>query len=263
MGDGKEKQGLSDAQLEQRRQAGRGNAGKPKAMAEAEINQRQEAAVLANENKTGPVTEAGKDAVARNAWKTGEHSKATRAMEWQKFGLIGKPCTSTCDKYPCSVVDDGLTQPGEDCMDKTVYVEAFDAIMSSLQTRDEQYGHGMMAAQLAQAVETLQTLRNEIAVNGMVIIKPYVNKAGEVIKDGEKIVGEPMLNPALPQYIKLLDNLGINLPEMMMTPRSVSKLKDLEDGQDAVADLFSRLGRAAPADKPGRTLPGTATRVDE
>ena len=75
----KPKKIASAAQIEQRRNAGR----KPKSMTDAAIQQRQDAAELS----TGPVTDDGKAASSRNAWKTGEHSYVANAELWNELGI--------------------------------------------------------------------------------------------------------------------------------------------------------------------------------
>lgn len=237
-----EKRTLTDAEIEQRRDAGRrsGEARRGKELTEKELQQRRDAAQLS----TGPKTDEGKAASSRNNWKHGLYSAITRAPEWQRLGLsmIGRPCKSTCSQYPCSLVDEGVTQPGMDCMDKQIYVEAFDSIMATMNSGDPQYAHAMLASQVAQALEVLSQLRKEISENGVVIINPYTTKDGKLIKDGDRIVGKAVSNPALPHFAKLLDVLGVSLPELMVTPRAILSAKDDDDDSDSLDDLMSSLG---------------------
>lgn len=201
-------------------------------MSPAALQARQENAQLS----TGPKTEEGKAASSRNNWKHGEYSMLAKSKEWEALAPMwkatGRPCLSTCEKYPCSLVDDGLTQPGQDCMDRQVFVQAFDAIMSSLQSGDASHGHGMMANLAASSVDILLAMREEVSTKGVVIMVPMFDKTGK--KTGEK----PVLNPAIPQYTKLLSELGINLPELMMTPRATSKLGEVEDTENAFATML-------------------------
>lgn len=200
---------------------------------------------------TGPKTDEGKAASSRNAWKHGEYSLLAKSKEWEALAPMwkatGRPCLSTCDKFPCSLVDDGLTSPGQDCMDRQVFVQAFDAIMSAMQSGDPQFAHGMMANIAASSVDILTQMRDDIAEHGVVVQQPIVDKKGEVV--GYKFVA----NPAIPHYTKLLDSLGVNLPELMMTPRATSKLGQLEDTENAFATMLGNaLSRAIGAKGPVR-----------
>jgi hypothetical protein len=46
----------------------------------------------------------------RNGWKHGHYAK--------NFINKLKPCKSTCPQYPCSLVEEGEVEPGDDCLDK-------------------------------------------------------------------------------------------------------------------------------------------------
>lgn len=239
----KPKRELSEAELQQRREAAAKGGAAKKTMTDAALQQRREAAALS----TGPVTEEGKAASSRNNWRTGEYSAITKLDTWERMMLsaVGKPCKSTCAKYPCSLVDDGATRPGGNCMDKEVFVQAFDSIMATLATGDVQHMHGMLAGTMAQAIDLVQQLRQHIAEDGALILKPFVDKEGNVVKDEGKMVGTWVLNPVIPQLSKLLDVLGFSLPEMMATPKAIMTQKNKEDETDALADMFSDLANVA------------------
>lgn len=220
---------------------------KPKryTMSDAALAQRRAAAQLS----TGPKTEDGKAASSRNAWKHGLYSQITRAGVWEQIGLgmRAKPCLTTCPRHPCSLVVDGYTKPGGDCLDKAVYLESFDAIMTTLQTGDVQNIHGMMAAQIASAMELLQEVREAISVDGVMITKPYIDKEGQVVLHPEtgKPIGQPVVNPLLVHFYKIMGELGITLPEAMATPRAMAVGRKEEESADAVAELFGKLARVA------------------
>lgn len=215
-------------------------------MSDKALEQRRNAAALS----TGPRTEDGKAISSRNNWKHGLYSQVTRAPDWQRIGMLAKPCRSTCEKYPCSLVDDGTTRAGGDCMDKRVYVDAFDAIISTLQTGDVQYSHGVLAAEVAGAIEILHALRRELMENGLLMQQEMFGKDGRVI--GTKVIPNPLLS----HYWAMLDKLGISLPAIMATPQAVSKQQQAEETGDAVAELFTQIANAGLSRRPGRVIDG-------
>lgn len=244
----KPKRELSEAEREQRRAAGRKGGQAKKTMTPAALAQRRAAADLS----TGPRTEEGKAASSRNGWKHGLYSQMTRAPEWQRLQLMTQatPCRSTCEQYPCSLVEQELTKPGRNCLDKQVFVRAFEDIMATLHSGDVQHVHGLLAGNVASALEMLDQLRRDVAEHGAIVWEPMVDKQGNTI--GSKAIA----NPILGIYVKLLDTLGLNLPELMATPRVVAQAKKTEETSDAVADLFGRLASVATGMRGPRTFEG-------
>lgn len=218
-------------------------------MSEAALEQRREASKKGAEAATGPRTEEGKAVSSRNNWKHGLYSAVNnQGLGWLELSAVkafGRPCRKTCMKYPCSLVQDGVTDAGGDCYDKTVYVEAFNSIIVSLQDGNHDNTHAMLAAQMAGAIDLLQQIREEIGEQGIVRLVPFVDKEGGVVLDPEgNVVGKYVANPALPQYIKLLDTLGINLPELMATPKAIEGAKRAEKGDEAMRQFMEGIARA-------------------
>lgn len=222
--------------------------GKP--LSEAERQQRRDASVLS----TGPITEAGKAASSRNAWKHGLTSvvakQSFKAGADSVAQLFGKPCLKTCpihpdnpdrdqNRDPCSLVLDGITNAGGNCLDKAVYVNAFTSLIAAMENGDMEGIQGVMAGEAAAMLQILNQLRTEISKMGLMVRKPIILKGGTVLRDGEGeiIYGDLQVNPGLSQLIFLADKLGINLPEMLATPQSRSRAKT---GEQA-ADTFSAL----------------------
>lgn len=199
------------------------------------------------QQSTGPVTEEGKAISSRNAWKHGEYSQAARTNEWLDLGALYKPCKSTCVKFDtCPLVAEGKTQPGGDCLDKEVFVEAFGALMSVMQNGDAMYAHGMLAMQQAGAIEILEDMRR--AISGQVMIeRPIINKSGDPVINSK--TNEPYTtlepNPIIGVYIKMLFTAGINLPELMATPKAQAALKEKKADEDAMAALLRQIGAGA------------------
>lgn len=257
---------LSPAALAQRQAAAAAGGAAPKGytLTPAALEQRRAAAQLS----TGPVTPEGKAAASRNAWKHGRYS----AIHHQAFAgeiasmakLFGTPCRTTCPVHPdnperseapCSLVTNGLTRAGSSCLDKSVYVQRFDAIMTALQDGTSEPLHGVLANEVAMALQLLHQLRQSVFEEGLTFTIPATSRDGKVITraDGSEVIGKIVANPALGHIIMLLDKLGINFPELLATPKAERASKRDDDTGGALQAL---LGHAAarlqppPADAP-------------
>lgn len=219
---------------------------------------------------TGPVTEAGKTASSRNAWKHGRDSRALR-LNFAQSGagaianLFGKPCKRTCNIHPdnpdcvspCSLVLDGLTREGQNCLDKTVYVNALAVIHDALENGEMGGMHAMLAAEGAKVMQIIQQLSEEIARRGVLIPVLAVSKEGHVIQDehGEPIAMDYKLNPAMPMFQKMLSEFGISLPEMLATPAALDRAKTGKKASDALSTLMGQISERAGAPRPPAALP--------
>lgn len=235
-------------------------------MSEAALAQRRANAPIANEASrecsTGPRTEEGKANTSRNAWKHGRYSAVNRAQ----FGLgatsmakmFGKPCLTTCpyhpdnpqrEEKPCGLVLDGLTHAGGSCLDKTVYVHALDSLMQAMRDGEMDGMHGVLAKEVASNLQVIDAVRNAISEAGVYIPQFEITKDGEVILDpetGKKLVADLKINPALFALAKLNDSLGINMAELMATPRQRERMAEADDAADglqrAIGAIFARAG---------------------
>lgn len=265
------KKPLTEAQIAQRRAAGR--VRRPQLSA-AELQQRQTASLAARDHSTGPITEEGKTASSRNAWKHGQYSAATKRTFAMVGGslsvMFGKSCKTTCPVHPdnpnrteapCSLVERGLTRAGADCLDKQVYVEAFDAIMASLQDGEMDGMNGVLAANLSANLQLLQRMREEISTKGLVFFTPLQDADGQVVYDkhGEPAVAKVHQNPTVMMLIRMSESLQLNLPELLATPLARSKLKDAEEDRSTMATLLGAVMLKAPAN---RRLPQTIEHQD-
>lgn len=166
---------------------------------------------------TGPVTADGKAASSRNSWKHGLHASATA------LGVIGKPCTSTCRKFPCTLVDDGETQPGRHCLDKEFFLDTLQKIQSAIQDKqldgvNEIFGHS-----LASTISILNDLQERILSDGTVL------KNAKLSKEGVLLGWDHVVHPALTVLPKLLASLNISFGDALLTPASIAKHKAEDD----------------------------------
>lgn len=238
------------------------NAGKPKrALTERELQQRRDAAA----RSTGPRTEEGKARSSRNAWKHGMTSAVAR-MSFAQSGaasmarLFGKPCQTTCPMHPdnpdvqspCSLVVDGLTRAGGNCLDKTVYVNALAALHDAMANGEMDGVHAMLAAEGGKVMQLLHELMHTITEKGLLIEIPLMTKEGKVVTDenGKAIVGDVIPNPMIPAYIKLLSEFGISLPEMLATPQSKTRAKTGEQAADTFQTMMGAIMQRAQPQRP-------------
>lgn len=255
----------TEAQIAQRRAV----PPRKRELSEAELAQRRAASAAAMGHHTGPITEAGKAVVSRNAWKTGQYSAAHKLQRdlvgTSIAGSFGKPCKTTCPWHPdngkrteapCSLVTSGQTQAGGDCLDRRVYVEAFDAIIAAVQGGEMDGMNGVLAANMAANMQLLQQLREEISAKGMTLVSPMIDKSGKIIRDddGTMVIGKVHMNPAMMALIRLLESMGLNLPELMATPRAREKLRDDDQRNDTMSALLGAvMNRFSGAQSPRGT----------
>jgi hypothetical protein len=243
-------------------------------MSEKALAQRRANIPAAAAAATGPITPEGKAAVSRNGWKHGRASAINRAHF--NLGanhitkLFGKPCVTTCPyhpdnpertEHPCSLVLDGLTHAGGSCLDKTVYVRALDSLMAAMNDGEMDGMHGVLAAELASNLQLLQHIREQITEHGVMTAQYMQDREGKLVLDpetGKPIIADFKANPILAHLIKFSESLGINLTEVLATPRAREKLSDADDGANALQSMLGALiGRTAK--RVPRTIDGDDT----
>lgn len=246
---------LSEAEIAQRRAAAskpRGTKGKP--LSEAQLAENRRKAQLAMGHHTGPKTEAGKAITSRNAWKHGRYSEAHKLQRdlvgTSIAGSFGKPCLTGCPHHPdnprrtdapCTLVTSGQTKAGGDCLDRRVYVEAFDAILAAMHAGEMDGLNGVLAANMAANMQIVQQLREVIANKGFSSETPLTTKDGDIIIDprtGNPAVAKIHQNPEVFMLIRMMEAMGLNLPEMMATPRAREKVKDDNDRTDTMSAML-------------------------
>ena len=180
------------------------------------------------ESSTGPITADGKAASRRNARKHGIYGQ-TMMMQ------IGRPCKSTCPKFAdCSLVSDGKTQPGKDCLDKEHFAEMLSAIGSAIEGRSDDL-NGLMAVELAGMWDVIRICREAVQKDGGLVYDQELDDNGKVLCLKAKI------NPVLLALPKLAKDFGISLPDWNLTPAAEAKNKTDEKLADSVAGLMSNL----------------------
>jgi hypothetical protein len=218
----------------------------------AELQQRRDAA----QKSTGPRTEEGKARSSRNAWKHGLNSTVHRAhfdngMQ-SLIGAVGKPCLTTCPKYPCGLVEGGLTREGGNCLDKQVYVQAFSSIIDAVQSGEMAGVGSLMAAEISAMLQMLNDLRAQIAAQGLVIGIPMTTSDGDLIlrDNGEEVIGKYVANPGYAMVLKTLETLGISLPELLATPQAKARAKVEGQKVDAMQTMLGGIFQRANAGRP-------------
>lgn len=205
-------------------------------LSEAELAQRRSAAVQANKNKTGPITKKGKQICAMNAWKDGQTARSVRAS------MVGKPCKSTCSKYPCVFVQAEKTQPGGKCLDVgdwNIVEESSEAIIAA-QNGDMDKMKGLAAMLMGMNISVIQQMFADIQARGTWISTDLLGKDGEVI--GQKEVENPQINTMM----KMMASLGINLPEFLATPQALAKATVDDEQQQTAAEFTRQISRLIP-----------------
>lgn len=224
-----------------------------------ELNERELAARRANaQRSTGPRTEEGKARSSRNAWRHGLTSRVQ--LQAGKMGaasmaqLFGKPCRTTCPIHPdnpertetpCSLVLEGVVSAGGNCLDKTVYLNAYVSLLDAMENGVMDGMQAMLAAEGAAALQLINQLRTELTQGGALMIDQYaVNKEGEIVchpETGKPVVMDRKMPSGWGVLIGLIDKLGISLPEMLATPQARSRAKLSEDTGDALTTVLGAL----------------------
>ncbi len=224
----------------------------------AELQQRRDAA----QKSTGPRTEEGKARSSRNAWKHGLNSAVHRAHFdnglQSLIGAVGKPCQTTCPKYPCALVEEGLTRAGGSCLDKQVYVQAFGSIIDTIQSGSMEGVGALMASEISAMLQMLHDLRAQIAEQGLVIGVPMTTVDGDVItrKDGTEVMGKYIANPGYAMVLKTLETLGISMPELLATPQAKARAKVEGEKVDAMQTMLGGIFQRANAARKPAIGPG-------
>ena len=200
-----------------------------KPLTQAELEQRRNNSTMIAEKKlqTGPRTDEGKKRSAANALKHGGYAASYMA--------ILQPCRTTCEHYPCSMVKDQGVSPGDRCLDRQNFLETFEAIENAIRHKEYEDFEGLYAFELAANLDLVNQMRNAIAEIGP-LVKSIKKTSGKDVSS-ENI--EYKLNPLLTALPKLMADLGLTLPEALITPQSKARAKTDQTSAENVAAMLS------------------------
>lgn len=185
--------------------------------------------------QTGPNTAEGKATSSKNALRHGLYA--------QSFMSLLKPCFSTCPEYPCSIVQEGQTKPGDHCLEKQHFVEILDAVEKAMRHKNMDNLNDIVALELASNIDLVRRLKEQILHIG-----PIVKSSKTVetcTKDGDSTSIEQIeykANPALNVISKLISDLGLTLGDAMLTPRELARHKIDERSVETLSERAARLG---------------------
>jgi len=217
-------------------------SGRPKGpCSEREIAQRKAAAPAAARARSP----AGKKASSRNHWVHGRYAKG------QLAAMGGKPCQTTCPKYPCVFVTEEKTKAGQSCLE-AVDVQRLEhvaeAILQAVDGGDASALNQIASLEMAGNLDILHRLRSEIASRGVLIEKALFSS------DGKQIGADLIENPALKTLVKLCSEMGFNLAEFVATPAAKAKIVGEQEERETAATitrrLMDRLGPLSGGQKP-------------
>ena len=195
---------------------------RPYAMTEAALRQRQDAA------NSPAKAEAMKG--NQNAWKTGEYARGF-------IRQIFRPCKSTCSRYPCQLIEDGNTVPGESCLDKEEFTRALFAMETAVKSGKADSIKDLAALRIAGVWEVVRMLTEDILTDNTVV------KSQKIDKEGNVIGFEVKPHPSLLALAKLVEVSGLTAPEWMVTPRQIAKNDTDEKTNETLATLMGKVAR--------------------
>lgn len=194
-------------------------------MSEAALEQRRNAAQQPKPGMEGK----------RNAWRHGMYATS--------FLTRQKPCKSTCTKYPCSLIEEGRTEPGGDCLDAAELLDLVHAVHDAIKDpKNADRFREVAALNIANSIRIVEMLQEDIQRDGTIV------KSTKMTKYGQQVEYKP--HPALLALPKLIQDLGLSPDQFMMTPKAQAKQQNKEDSLNALASLFGNIaGKGAAGEK--------------
>ncbi len=200
-------------------------------MSEAALEQRRKAALQPQPNNAGN----------RNGWRHGRYAS--------NFLARIKPCLSTCPNYPCSLVEDGRTAPGKDCLDAEEMLNIVRAVHSALKDPESQEGlQEISASVIGNNIRILEMLQEDIFRDGTIL------KSVKTTDKGSHT--EYKLHPAFNALPKMIQDMGFSLDSFALTPKVKKQLGTDEEAARSITDMFKAVGgQLAAARKKGGEAP--------
>lgn len=167
-----------------------------------------------------------------NAWKHGQYAQTFLKQ-------VFSPCLSTCEDYPCSLVADGKTAPGDFCLDKVELAESLRALSKAIQKGDLTEWKDLAAVRLGGLDTVLKMLIEDVTNENTVVKSELFGKDGQHL--GYKIVPHPSLN-----YIaELARTLGYSFEQFLATPLILKKTESEAKAADSLATMMGRAAEKA------------------
>ena len=203
---------------------------RPYTMSQAALEQRKRAST----------SQAHADAMKgnQNAWKTGEHAQGF-------IRQIFRPCKSTCTQYPCKLIEEGNTEPGEACLDKEEFMRSLSAMQKAVKEGKAEDIKDLAALRISGVWEVVRMLTEDVLTDNTIV------KSQKLNKDGDVIGFEVKPHPSLLALGKLVEVSGLTAPEWMVTPRQIAKNDTDEKANETLATLMGKVARIKTTEEKG------------
>ncbi len=175
----------------------------------------------------------------QNAYKHGEYAQG---MVRQIF----RPCKSTCEHYPCAIVEEGQTEPGEFCLDKIQFIRNLQAVQKAMRDGKLDDFKDLAAVHIAGAYEVVGKLLEDILIDGTLVKSEKFDGFGRLL--GHELKNHPSLLP----LSKMIESLRLTPQDFMITPLIVKKTQTDEKTAETLATAMGRAAAAARKAREGK-----------
>ena len=165
----------------------------------------------------------------RNNWRHGEYAKSMLTRI--------RPCLSTCDKYPCELVESGATEAGGDCLDASELLGIIRSVHQALTDPKASADFiEISAVNIGNSIRILEMLQEDILRDGTMI------RSRKFDKDGRCYQEEVKLHPSLYALPKMIADLGMTPDQFMLTPKALAKSQNETEAVRTIGDMISAVG---------------------